>query len=78
MANEFDFRFERVPARDESEGWDGFTIPARPESWRVKLPHQCDDWDIARDGATRVQAIEDLEKFIGEAQELLARLREAS
>lgn len=47
--------------------------------WYVCLPHQCDAWDIAGykyDPVPKEKAIEDLQKFIAEAQEALLALQE--
>lgn len=46
--------------------------------WRVKLPHQCDSWDIAGEsmaGVPLAEAVAELERFIAEAQVALAELR---
>lgn len=49
-----------------------------PGYWRVKLPHQCDSWDIAGadygDSATHAEAVTALEAFIAEAQQALEAL----
>ncbi|MEV0382380.1 hypothetical protein [Nonomuraea sp. NPDC050643] len=44
------------------------------DEWYVHLPHQCDYWEIARH-STRPKAIEELEKFLVEAQAALELLR---
>lgn len=43
------------------------------DTYQVNLPHQCDNWDIARD-ATRDEAIEKLQAFIAEADAALSAL----
>ena len=65
-------------------------LPPKPEppkidQWGVQLPHQCDSWQITgskdeegywQDVAGHEQATADLERFIAEANEALAALRE--
>lgn len=46
-------------------------------SYVVELPHQCDAWEITR-CLFRSEAIEEMEKFIAEANAALDKLREAS
>lgn len=46
--------------------------------WIVRLPHQCDSWDIAgddSDGVPHAQAVMELEAFIAEAQAALVKLK---
>lgn len=47
--------------------------------YRVRLPHQCDMWDIAGEeygpGASFKEAVEKLEKFIAEANNALLELK---
>jgi hypothetical protein len=49
------------------------------DEWRVYLPHQCDEWDIAGedygDRATYEEAEAALSRFVAEAQEALEKLR---
>jgi hypothetical protein len=47
-----------------------------PPNWAVYLPHQCDDWNVTDYGAPQGQAVAELERFIAEAQQALAALRE--
>lgn len=49
-----------------------------PIGWAVRLPHQCDAWDIAGDayeGVEHAQAVAALERFLSEGTEALAALR---
>lgn len=59
----------------ESIEMPGYTYT--PE-WRVYLPHQCDEWQITSsyDGQPHTEAIAQMERFIAEAQQALAALRE--
>ncbi len=47
--------------------------------WVVCLPHQCDSWSITPEygHSTRQEAIAALERFMSEAQEALAVLKDA-
>jgi hypothetical protein len=49
------------------------------ECWKVQLPHQCDEWSISAGSAyawaTAAEAIGRLERFIGEAESALTKLR---
>lgn len=58
--------------------WDD--VEPKPDGgWHVRLPHQCDAWDIAGadfSAASREEAIIELEEFIAEARQALAALRE--
>lgn len=54
-------------------------VPTGNDFWRVHLPLQCDAWDIAGDGYEGVphaDAVAALERFVTEAQDALAALRE--
>lgn len=58
----------------------GFVIEPRDnDTWRVYLPHQCDDWDIAGEdfdgGEPRQDAIDALQLFINEAAIALGHLQ---
>lgn len=67
LAYDFDVRV--------SSGTNPVTLKRYPVAWRVYLPHQCDEWDIAY-ADTREEAITELEEFIAEAQDALTQLRE--
>jgi hypothetical protein len=45
--------------------------------WVVRLPHQCDSWEITDEcsGAPHAEAVAETERFIAEATEALAALR---
>lgn len=58
-------------ARIDVKRWP-YDSPSDP--WRVSLPHQCDNWDVAYGGYD--QAVTDLRQFIAEAQAALAALTE--
>lgn len=45
-------------------------------SYTVRLPHQCDYWEITK-STDREQAIADMETFIAEAQAALRKLKDA-
>lgn len=47
------------------------------ETWRVQLPHQCDEWTVALENGAggHARAVGALEAFIAEAQEALTALR---
>lgn len=50
-----------------------------PEGWAVTLPHQCGPWSIAGERyspESREDCIQELERFIGEAQDALTALIE--
>lgn len=71
MSEPFGFEVGHQDA-DPSEG--------RAEGWWVRLPHQCAHWDIAGaefgEPATQAEAVAELERFVTEAQDALAALRE--
>jgi len=49
------------------------------EGWSVRLPHSCEDWDITPDywkGCSHEIAIQEMERFVAEAQNALKALRE--
>jgi hypothetical protein len=55
--------------------------PDYPTGWSVRLPHQCNYWEIVGEAdhpATQDDAAAGLEQFIAEAQQALARLRAGS
>lgn len=65
----FGFKVE-CPADD-----DGNTA----DNWSVRLPHQCDAWDIAGSywhPVPHAEAVAELERFITEATAALEALRE--
>jgi hypothetical protein len=52
-----------------------------PPKWYVYLPHQCDEWTITGSysydyAPEQSEAVAELERFIAEAQQALAALRE--
>lgn len=52
-----------------------------PPKWWVYLPHQCDEWTIAGsysydNAPEQDEVVAELERFIAEAQQALAALRE--
>lgn len=56
----------------------GFNVEKINEKWRVYLPHQCDEWDIATDdwdGVDHEEAVANLEVFIEEAKQALEALK---
>lgn len=55
----------------------GLEVKLTDKGWKVRLPHQCDLWDIVGedcDGATHGEAVAELERFIAEAHEALGHL----
>jgi hypothetical protein len=50
--------------------------PDDGERWTVKLPHQCDSWEITEEysGSPHDEAVDRLEAFINEAREAMAAL----
>jgi hypothetical protein len=49
-----------------------------PPTWKVCLPHQCDEWDIVggyNEGLPQAEAAAELERFIAEAHQALEALR---
>lgn len=64
-------------------GFEVFYFQARHpkdvSGWQVRLPHQCQEWDIVpdpyEDAVSQEKAIEGLEAFIAEAQQALEALR---
>ena len=70
-------RYERAPAE---EGGKLQRLAADPPYWAVYLPHQTDQWGIAGygrgQGRPHAEAVAQLERFIAEAQQALAALRE--
>lgn len=75
MSEKFGIRVQHP--RDYND--DGDLVVSDATTWRVFLPHQCDDWDIAGGrwdgGESKVDAVASLEKFIAEAQEALEALK---
>lgn len=74
---EIKFGFTVEHSRDFND--DGDRVVADTTTWRVYLPHQCDDWDIAggrwEGGESRADAVAELEAFIAEAQQALEALK---
>jgi len=72
--------FKGVPGGWAIGGEDaGKFITYRPETteyWSVSLPHQCDEWEITDCADDYAAVVAGLEKFIAEAQQALAALRE--
>lgn len=61
--------------------WDAAGYREVGSGWRVRLPHQCDSWDIAGEsqaGVPHAEAVAALERFIAEAQIALTELRKAA
>jgi len=76
MSKPFGFTVGPEPVRRYERGQMFVVGPG----WRVFLPHQCDDWDVAgeeHDGIPHAEAVAALERFIAEAQVALAKLRKA-
>jgi len=70
-------RYEFAAGADvEVDWWNDEGQPVTSTWYTVRLPHQCDSWEITRT-RTREEAISEMETFIREAQEALARLRDA-
>lgn len=72
--SEFGFAVRQV-----KPGWWFKEEPMPEDAWMVKLPHQCDSWDIAGGDGYPVpheEAVAAMERFIAEAQAALEALRE--
>lgn len=74
MAREIPFGFVVQHAYDYDE--NDHKIPTPDDRWRVHLPHQCGEWDIAGDEAPHETAVANLGRFIAEAQSALQALNE--
>jgi hypothetical protein len=69
MSEPFDFKVTHVLDDDEQP----------TDEWSVRLPHQCEPWDIAGGyykGVPHADAVAEVERFIAEAQSALAALVE--
>lgn len=79
MSEAFGFKVKKHSVLDDSSD-DPDARVVVPGMWEVHLPHQCSAWDIAGEsgweGEPHADAVAALEKFIAEAQEALAALRE--
>lgn len=53
---------------------DTYSPSSRPPHWDVSLPHQCDEWQIVW-AADPQEAVDEMERFVSQAQDALARLR---
>lgn len=82
MSEAFGFTVRRFTETDDD---DFNPVPLETPLWSVTLPHQCDTWDIAGEGALdrhvddavpHSEAVAELERFVAEAQEALTALRE--
>ena len=55
----------------------GFSVEQKKSGWRVFLPHQCDEWDIAGDRyeyVSHAEAVAELRSFVAEANDALTAL----
>jgi hypothetical protein len=86
MDEPFGFAVQRIDAEfgPEQEPTEYGTMryvkhPLDPPHWAISLPHQCERWDIAGgygEGLPQAEALAELERFMAEAQQALAALRE--
>lgn len=80
MNEPFGFEIEEVTTSIYDD--DGKWVGEKPTGmYRISLPHQCDAWEIVGDytgGLPKDEAIAELERFIKEAQETLAKLQVSS
>jgi hypothetical protein len=63
---------------EEKSGFHFMVEPGKHGGWTVRLPHQCDSWDIAGDdgwyGVEHAEAVARLTQFIAEARSALDAL----
>lgn len=71
-----EFEFE-AGVKVEARWYDADGVPQLATTYTVRLPHQCDAWEITEE-RDRDAAIEVMETFIREAQAALEKLREAT
>ena len=67
----FGFKATYTPAYYDGDG----------QGWKVTLPHQCDSWAITGSSdydspVSKAEAVARLTRFIAEAEDLLAQIRE--